>query len=270
MPDTDEADILDYVKFGFPLGYLGPASHTDSTPNHDSAIDFPDHVDSFVDAETRAGVMIGPFNQPPFTPWVHVSPVMSRPKADPSKRRVITDPTFPKPYSINTYIMKNSALGEVRDHTLPTVADLVAKLRAAGTGSYMFIVDIACAYRNFLSDPLDWPLLCIFWRGQYQLDVTMPFGARASSYFMQRVANFITRVLREENITAIMYLDDIVVVALDKAKADRHYDRVKALLAELGLTEAIDKSQPPSTSVTLIGINVDACAMTLSIPQDKL
>ena len=145
-------------------------------------------------------------SSPPFVPWVHLSPLMSRPKTKPHKRRVITDLTFPNDRSVNAYIMKNSALGEVREHTLPSVAGLASALRRTGTGAYLFTLDIARAYKNFTSDPLDWPLLYARWDGKYYIYLSMLFGARASSCFMQRVANFITRVLRDEGIEAIMYL----------------------------------------------------------------
>ena len=102
------------------------------------------------------------------------------------------------------------------------------------------------------------------------MEMSVPFGARASSCFMQRVANFITRVLRDEGINAIMYLDDIVVVAPDPMIALEHYNRVRTFLQELGLPEAVDKTQPPATSVRWLGIIIDAENMTLSIPQDKL
>ena len=266
----DEADLIDYVRFGFPLGYMGPVSATDDTPNHDTAAQYPQHVDTFITVESEAGALSGPYDAPPFTPWVHVSPIMSRPKAESDKRRIITDLTFPQQHSINAYIMKNSALGEVCEHSLPSVADLVTAIRDAGPGAHMFTIDIARAYKNFSSDPLDCPLLCIRWRDQYFIETSMPFGARASSCFMQRVANSITRILGKEGITAIMYLDDIVVVAPDLDTATTHYDCVRALLAELGLPEAVEKTQPPATTVLWLGINIDAKNMTLSIRQDKV
>ena len=67
-----------------------------------------------------------------------------------------------------------------------------------------------------------------------------------------------------------MYLDDIVVVAPDLATATTHYLRVRALLSELGLPEAVDKAQPPSTNIRRLGINVDAKNMSLLIPHDKV
>ena len=234
---TDEADLLEYIQFGFPLGYMGPTSPTESVPNHPSATRFPNEIDHFVSTEKAAGALIGPFSQPPFTSWVHVFPLMSRPKTESDKRRDITDLTFPTDKSVNAYIMKNSALGQVREHTLPSVANLSAVLKRVGSGAFLFTLDIARVYKNFTSDPLDWPLLCLRWGEAYYMDVSMPFGARASSCFMQRVANCFTRILRAEGIEAIMYLDDVVVVAPDLDTALAQYVRVKSLFAELGLPE---------------------------------
>ena len=140
---------------------MGPVSATTENTNHPSAEQFPDQVQAYIQEELQAGAMVGPFDTPPFTPWVHVSPIMSRPKSDPGKRRIITDLTFPAQRSINAYIIKNSALGEVRAHSLPTVADLVDVIRSQGNTTHMFTIDIARAYKNFLTDPLDWPLLCV-------------------------------------------------------------------------------------------------------------
>ena len=90
--DTDEAELLDYITYGFPLGYMGPISPTAGVPNHDTADQFPAHVDQFVDVELGEGALLGPFPSPPFIPWAHVSPIMTRPKADTSQRRVIYRP----------------------------------------------------------------------------------------------------------------------------------------------------------------------------------
>ena len=46
---TDEADLYDYVRFGFPLGYMGPISPTEGYENHDTADRYPAHVDNFIE-----------------------------------------------------------------------------------------------------------------------------------------------------------------------------------------------------------------------------
>ena len=266
----DEAQLIDFIKFGFPLGYMGPVSDTCNTPNHSSARDFPEQVSQFVGVEVRHGALVGPFLATPFAPWAHISPLMSREKSDGVSRRVISDLTFPKEHSVNDFIQKNGTLGEVRNHSLPTVADFVLDLKEVGVGAYMFTVDVARAYKNFRVDPLDWPLMCIRWEKGVYVETAMPFGARSSSCNMQRIANMIVRILSEAGVRARMYLDDLMVVAETEALAWEQYAKVKSLFTELGLPEAEDKVQVPATQVKWLGINICSESMCLSIPHEKL
>ena len=98
----------------------------------------------------------------------------------------------------------------------------------------------------------------------------MPFGACAGSGHMQRVADAIVHILSSKGITAHMYLDDLVVIAPTLQDANHQYDIVRALLAELGLPEALEKARPPSTAIKWLGFNIDSLTGTLSVPQDKL
>ena len=138
---------------------------------------------------------MGPYDSPPFTPWCHVSPLMSREKGESDKRRVITDMTYPHELSINTYVVKNGVYGEEQEHSLPTVEALARDIRDMGQGVFLSSIDVSRAYKNVMSDPLDWPLLCFEWKKVYFCDLSMPFGSRASSCHMQSVANAITDIL---------------------------------------------------------------------------
>ena len=113
---------------------------------------------------------------------------------------------------------------------------------------------------DFKSCPLDWPLLNVQWKDSFYLDVTMPFGARAISSHMQRVADAIVKILKEQNILAYMYLDDLIVILGSKQQAEQ----------DLGLPEAYKKSQPPAQMVRWLGVNIDVENGTLSIPNEKL
>ena len=266
----DRENILDFVRYGFPTGYVGPVSNTTGIPNHASATEFPDHIDDFLKKEMSMNGVVGPYRAPPFTPWCHVSPLMSREKGDTGKRRVITDMTFPEDSSVNAYIVKNGVYGFEQQHSLPTVEALSDIIRDIGTGTYLSSIDVSRAYKNFASDPLDWPLLCFSWREEYFCDLSMPFGARASSFHMQSVANCITDILKIHGIDSLMYLDDLIIISRNREDAWKHYDTAQQLLRDLGLPEATDKAQPPSQRVKWLGINIDAKAMTLSIPDNKL
>ena len=68
---------------------------------------------------------------------------MTREKADPTKRRIITDMSYPAKQSVNAYIMKNTALGDIREHTLPTVDQFTHELCAYGGNSFTLTMDIS-------------------------------------------------------------------------------------------------------------------------------
>ena len=215
----EENELINFIEFGFPIGYNGPASHTQTPVNHASAIQYPDHVHHFIEQEVAHGaICISEFG-PIFSPWQHTSPMMTRPKSDPQKRRIITDLSFPQEQSINAYIKKNCSMGRNQEHSLPTVQAVVEEVKRVGPGATLFTIDIHRAYKNFRACPLDWPLLNIAWTDQHgqnitALDMAMPFGSKLSSLYFQRVANFVTRVLGEKGIKSFMYLDDLIVFAL--------------------------------------------------------
>ena len=177
--------------------------------------------------------------------------------------------TYPAEASINAYIVKNGIFGIEMEHSLPTVDRLVKDLRQAEGEVYLATLDIQRAYKNFNSDPIDWPLLCFQWDNCTYCDVTIPFGSRASSFHMQTVANAIVDMLVKKGIKAYMYLDDIIILS-DREQANQQYQQARALLKDLTLPEATEKSQAPSTRVKWLGVLIDTEEMSLSIPPEKI
>lgn len=269
-PYPEYQELLDFVEFGFPMGYLGPESDYDMNYNHSSANDFPSDINKFLEKEIALGGIIGPLTDKPFSPWLHAAPFMSRPKRDSTDRRIIADLSFPQESSINAYIIKNAVWGQARNHSLPTVSQFVEKVKEVGPGAFMSTVDISRAYKNFKSDPLDWPLLCAQWDDKYYCDITLPFGARASSLHMQTVANAIVRILQDQGVYARVYLDDVITLSPDRESAHAHHAQVIELLSRLGLPIAHDKTQPPARVVQWLGIDINTEKMTISIPRDKV
>ena len=168
---------------------------------------------------------------------------MSREKRGSDDRRIISDMTFPREYSVNSYIYKNNVFGDEREHVLPTIDALVQDIISIGPGTYLSTLDVSRAYKNFKSDPLDWPLLVIKWSDKYYCDISMPFGGRASSYHMQRVADYIVRILKDKGVRAWMYLDDFILVSNSREQADQDIQQ------ELGLPEARGKAPIARTAL---------------------
>lgn len=190
---VDDNWILQMVEYGFPLQYEGgsnPSSNIEY-PNHASGSKFAHHVRQFIRKELASNTLLGPFDCLPFA-WANVAPIMTRPKSDPGKRRVIVDYSFPEG-GVNAYIGKNKVFGHDIIHRLPTVSAVLDKIKANDFRVLMASVDLERAYRNFRVDPLDWPLTCIKFDSKYYVDTAVPFGSRVSSLYMQKIAEFLRR-----------------------------------------------------------------------------
>ena len=264
--------VLDGVRYGFPLQYGGGPIYDGAvgSKNHHSGRAFPNAVNAYISKELQLGALVGPFLEPPFTPWCKVSPIMTRPKGDSGSRRVIVDLSYPEG-GINKYIQKNVIDGETVEHRLPTVQQAVDIAQEFGVkGVFLASIDISRAYRNFRTCPSDWPLLVIKHDGKYYLDTAVPFGSRNSSYYMGSIALFICRALEKKGITGLMYLDDLLLFAKDKGSAQTGYTETLLLLNELGLPVASHKLSPPTRDIVWLGIRFDLDINTLAIPDAKL
>ena len=263
-------ELMQGIKYGFPIQYTGgPLYGAQTKQNHPSAQAYKGHIDQYFEKECALRAIDGPFKDYPFTPWCIVSPLMTRPKSEEGKRRVIVDLSFPNG-GVNAYIQHHMFNGEQARHSLPTITDLTNLLeKKQNQDTMLAVIDISRAYRHFQVFPLDWPLLVLVHDQQYYFDRSLPFGARTSAYVMQSVAQFIIRALDAKGIEGLMYLDDLILVS-PTAMAKDHYAQALELLESLGLAVAHNKLQPPNKCVTWLGIRVDLQLNEVSIPPAKL
>ena len=91
LPDQQ---LVDFLQYGFPVGYCAPHPPTTQLPNHSSATANPDHVLKYINTECNKDAMLGPFSSSPFIQWTRLNPMMTRPKRDSSELRVILDMSF--------------------------------------------------------------------------------------------------------------------------------------------------------------------------------
>lgn len=220
--------------------------------------------------ETANNAMLGPYRVSPFLQWTNISPVMTRPKAESSKRRIIVDLSFPRGDNVNAFVYKNMLFGGYHEHRLPTVADTVDQIESMGFRTMLGTIDIERAYRNIPVCPLDLPLLGIRVGGKFFIDASMPFGARNSSLNMQLIAQFIVRCLQACGINCQMYLDDMVVQLSPFEDYHARFSEIMALYRALGLPISYSKLQLPSEVIVYLGINIDLRSRTLSIPSKKI
>ena len=267
----DDPWIIDAVKYGFPIQYSGPPMFQPSSIyNHTSAAGYRATIQEYIQKETGMGALHGPYPSPPFVPWFHISPMMTRQKPDSNDRRVIVDLSYPDG-GVNAFIEPHVFNGRPANHNLPTIESAVQAIASTCPGDiHLSVIDLSRAYRQFPVPPTDWPMLGIQFDGMYYFDGRLPFGARLSSFAMQSVAHFILRALRVKGIVAFMYLDDILMVSAGRDQAQKQFDTTLSTLCLLGLQVAEHKLQPPSREVTWLGVKFDLNRNELSIPQDKL
>lgn len=263
-------DLCDFLEFGWPIGYHAEKPPIDSNKNHPSAQFYTAHVKKFIDTEISHKALIGPFRAPPFSPWTKCSPIMTRPKKDSMDRRIIIDMSFPEGHAVNDGISTTDYFGHNITYTLPTIADLIARLQQQGKAAYLWKADLARAYRQLRVDPIDTPFLGIRFNGQYFLDLCPPFGCKSSSAACQRVSNALAYLMASDGHFLLAYLDDYAGCDSSYDNALQSFNTFKALTNNLGLKLADHKCVAPTTSIEWLGYNIDSVKMIVSIPAPKL
>lgn len=265
-----DAMICDFLEFGWPMNYTRAYPPAPVDKHHASALAFPDHVSDYLETEVSLGAIMGPFPHAPFTPWCQTNAFMTREKKCSAKRRIIVDLSWPTGFSVNSGIPSDIYLGQPYKLHLPTVDDLANAIVKQGQGCFLYSLDLARAYRQLRCDPLDWPLLGYMWNNCYYFDIAIPFGVRWGAMACQRMTNAVCNIVNCDKRTLLGYIDDFAGVAPTLATATLDFKRVRELLQELGVNEAVDKATPPSTTMTWIGVDFDTIALEMRIPEDKL
>ena len=261
-----DSEIVDFLKFGWPVAYSAPQIPVPTLKNHSSALRFPHVIDKFIQKELDKNALLGPFQVQPFDSWTQISPLMTRDKPDGSGKRVIVDLSFPVGAGVNDGIAKSKE----PQYTLPTPLDLADLMLREGRGCYMWKSDLSRAYRQLRVDPLDYPLLAIQHAGSIFVDICPSFGCRASGSAQQRVSNSVVYLMSKKGHDVLAYVDDFCGISALPADAQTGYDDFATLTTCLGLKLAPDKTCPPATTLEWLGFMFDSNELTVSIPQEKL
>ena len=83
------------------------------------------------------------------------------------------------------------------------------------------------------------------------------------------ITNFIRFILAKQGIRIFNYIDDIYACC-HKDVAQRAFEALTLVIQQVGLPINPAKVFPPTTSLPIMGIEVDVNARTFSIPIDKL
>ena len=172
--------VIDYVEFGFPLALdYENFTYINTTDNHKSAIQHPGAVRKYLETEVGHKAIVGPFESAPFE-RLHVSPMMTRPKPDGS-RRLIVDLSWPKGGGVNSRMADNEFDSYPCSLKYPTIDNIVQAIVDIGDDALLFKVDLQRAYRNLRTDPRDLSVLGLQWGPHKYVDVSVPFGLKSGA-----------------------------------------------------------------------------------------
>ena len=270
LVDYHDTQLPDFLEYGWPADYTAPRPPIPATSNHRESPDQTHHIQEYVDAELTHGALLGPFDAPPFTPWTQISPMMTRPKRNSNSRRVIVDLSYPGAASVNAGIRKGQYQGVSTRYTLPSIADLAARVAQLGTSSYLWCADLARAYRQLRACPLSTPLYGLTLNNKIYIDIAPPFGCRTSSLACARTTDAVVHLMRQQGHHTLCYLDDFVGVESSLERANEAYSAFLSLAQCLGLQLSPHKCVPPTRALEWLGFHISSLTMTVTIPQEKL
>ena len=261
-----DKQIIQFLKYGFPLGHDGSTGSRVVPKNHAGARFYHKQVRELLDKEVRLKAAIGPFREPPFENSCF-SPLNSVPKKG-TERRLILDMSFPAGNAINDGIHKDWYLNEFQKLTLPSIDNLVDQIMKLGRGCKVFKVDLSRAYRQIFIDFSCVDLLGYFFDGFYWYDCSLSMGSRSSAKCCQKVTDAVVYIFTNHGYFAINYLDDLGS-AEEETTADAAFNYLQQVLRDFGLKEALNKSVAPCTTMIFLGIEVNTLTLTICIPKEK-
>ena len=269
--------VLSGIQDGFRVGFDYTSSVRSARQNILSAVNHPTVVTDYVESERAKGRIIGPL---PVAPGpgpgadggtglgLHVNRMGVIPKGHtPGKWRLITDLSFPEGASVNDRI--DAICCSLQYTSVERIATAAQSLRP---GALLAKLDVKSAYRLIPVHPADRLLLGFQWQGHRYVDGMLPFGLRSAPKIFTAVADALEWIVRARGVRRIdHYLDDFVTFG--PAGSDECAQALQLICRtcdELGVPLALEKLEGPSTCLTFLGIEIDAHAGVLRLPQEKL
>ena len=210
LRDHPDRDFVHYILWGirqgFRIGFNREQKCRRANGNMISAIQNPQPVMDFLQAEVAAGRVVGPL---PDIRDVQVSRFGVIPKqGQPGKWRLILDWYSPHNVSVNDGVDR-----ELCFMHFATVDNAITKILRLGTESLLAKIDIEHAYRNIPIHPSDRRLLgMMYGRGLY-IDTVLPFGLRSAPKVFSAIADAIEWIALHAGVSVLLhYFDDFLTM----------------------------------------------------------
>ena len=199
--------VLDGLQHGFYLGFCPTRRLRVAKKNKPSAFQNPTVIGDYLANQVSRCRVAGPFPSLPL-PNLQISSFGVIPKeGQPGKWCLIVDLSSPWGSSVNDGINPDDF--SMHYIKLDQVISMVAK---HGPGATMAKFDVEAAYCNIAVHPEDRYLLGMKWRGQFFVDLALPFGLCSVPYIFNCVADMVEWIiLNKYSVADLMhYLDDFL------------------------------------------------------------
>ena len=260
--------ILDGIVHGFRVGFARPSSLPSATHNCPSAEAHPQVVTDYITKEVSLGRFLGPFSLTDAPPLTHLSKFAVIPKGHtPGKWHLITDFSSPKGQSVNCVI--TPPICSLRHITVDEIATVAAGL---GRRALISKLDVEATNRIVPVHPDNRLLLGIQWQGAIYVDAMLPFGLRSAPKIFTEFADALEWVICCRGTWFVWhYIDDFIFYGPPSStECDHTLHTALTACGELDVPISAHKVDGPATDITVLGIQLNTVAQTLSLPVDKL
>jgi len=228
--------------------------------------------------EVNCGRLIGPLPnyKPSFLDHLSVSPISLLEKRSmgmilPGKYRLIHDLSHGKIFSnsVNNFIDKD----EFNSEYLKFV-EFCETVRSAGIAAEIWKNDQTDAFRIAPIHPDDIPLLAFSFMGNLYLESRLVFGVTSGPGIFGEIAMLVRMIFQEMFLARRLrnYLDDFLNVTHRNHPIASAVSLIgfKDFALILGIELAADKTLGPSTTMTVLGLEIDTVLQQVRVPPQRL
>ncbi|HXC61363.1 MAG TPA: reverse transcriptase domain-containing protein, partial [Nitrospiria bacterium] len=138
-------------------------------------------------------------------------------------------------------------------------------------GDYLTSIDLTDAFMHVLVHQSSRRFLQFTWKGRLFQFRVLPFGMSLSPMVFTKILKPVLRWARRKGIRLTAYLDDLLIVAKDRATSLRRTELVLHKLADLGFPIKRSKSSLiPSQSIQHLGFTINTTNLSLTVPTSKI
>ena len=112
----------------------------------------------------------------------------------------------------------------------------------------------------------------MFWRDNFYVDLTLPFGLRSAPFIFDSVASMVEWILRTNYHIRFLfhYLDDFLTLApANSSECATNVTIARSVFHQLGLPLHPGKCEGPSSTLVFLGIELDSVAQVARLPPHK-